>query len=167
MTFDWECYLSLSEAMMDKAEELKGDATQECLREAYLRSALSRFYYGVYGIAENILSRYIPKPHTHAFVFCEYESSPYKPVKKVGENLKRLWKYRKKADYDEEIKDSHDEIMDIEAVLDAADKANKKARNTVKQIKELESDGFLTSSTFSKERCEKHLVQSPTRTSPE
>lgn len=160
MDFNWECYLLLGEVMRDKAEELKGDIKQECLREACLRSALSRFYYGIYKMAENILSYYVPIPDkdTHAFVRCEYLTAPDKPVKKVGENLKRLWKCRIKADYDNEIKDWHEEVMNIEDIVSAVDKANKKARNTEKQIKQLNSDGFLTASTFSEERCEKYLA---------
>ena len=168
MGFNWECYISLAEMMENIAEELKGDTEQECMREACLRSALSRFYYGVFGIAENILSRYIRVPliDTHKFVICEYETAPDPQVQKVGENLKRLWGKRKKADYHDEMKDG-DKAMDIEDIADVVKRANKKASKTVKLIKELKSGGFISSSTFAEDRCPEKSAQSLTQTSSE
>ena len=87
-------------------------------------------------------------------MICEYESAPDQPVKKVGENLKRLWRTRKQADYDDEMKDERHKTMSLDDIASAVEKANQKARRTVTQIKELKSAGFISSSTFSEERCQ-------------
>lgn len=99
--FDWNQYLLLAEKLfyLRENEEFNG------LKEACLRSALSRAYYAVFCIARNYLidknGVRIPKEDTHKFVHMRYVNSLTKEEKKVGENLKQLWKKRKKADYDD------------------------------------------------------------------
>jgi uncharacterized protein (UPF0332 family) len=153
MSFDWESYLLLAEHLNDAAQELEGDANQEDLREAYLRSALSRFYYGVFCIAKNVLDDYVPVPkkNIHKFVICEYTTSPDSQVSKVGENLKRLMHKRGQADYENEI--DIRERDTYQSDFDAINATNKKARKLVQQIKMLKSDGSMSSLTFSEGRC--------------
>lgn len=168
MDFNWECYLSLAEALMNTAKELEGNTNtnQACLREAYLRSALSRFYYGVFCVAHNLLSKYvqIPRKDTHNFVICMYSTASDPQVQKIGNNLKRLWGTRKQADYDDEMKAGRDKIMSIKDIADEVDKANQKARNTMKQIKNLQSDALL--SFNNDDECRKISAQFLTQTFP-
>lgn len=97
MTFAWELYIQL-------ADELISHQRTSGLHEAYLRTAISRSYYGVFCIARNFLvSRKvaIPKVDTHKFVRDKYWTSPNRLEKKVGKGLRDLWIERKDADYDE------------------------------------------------------------------
>jgi uncharacterized protein (UPF0332 family) len=140
MGFDWGCYLSLAEVMNSIAEEPEDDATPEGFREACQRSAISRSYYGVFCAARNLLRKYvhkIPEVNTHKFVREKYLSCPDKHVQKVHANLLRLWGNRKIADYEDEM----DTDIDVKAV-------NNLASRTMKRIKKLESEAFLT---FSKD----------------
>lgn len=97
MTFDWKSYVQL-------ADELINYPRIVSIEEAYLRTSISRSYYGVFCIARNILIRRnvnIPFADTHKFVRLKYQNSPDKVEKKIGDSLKRLWKDRKNADYDD------------------------------------------------------------------
>jgi uncharacterized protein (UPF0332 family) len=168
MDFDWVCCLSLAEEMRDAAEKLQNDAEQQCLREAYLRSAISRFYYGVFCVARNLLDEYIddaPEEYTHKFVRCEYLKAEDKEVKKVGRYLDRLWGKRRQADYDDEII-SKGKILDVNDIAEEAKTANKEARNSIQQIRQLKFIAMLSSS-FNTERCEKYLAKFPVQTSLE
>ena len=97
MSFDWKLYVQL-------AEELITLHQTGGLQEACLRSALSRAYYGVFCTARNHLKGRginIPPVDTHKFVRKEYLTSSDKKDMEIGEHLKRLWKYRKDADYED------------------------------------------------------------------
>ncbi|MCI0602501.1 hypothetical protein L0156_05760 [bacterium] len=97
MSFPWKSYIDL-------AGELLNTANISAIQEAYLRSAISRSYYGVFGIARNYLIRNgvrIPFVDTHKFVSTQYQKSSVRTRKEIGEKLKRLWRERKTADYDE------------------------------------------------------------------
>jgi len=50
MSFDWRTYLQLADALIKHQ-------TATVPQEAYLRSAISRSYYGVFCIARNFLIR--------------------------------------------------------------------------------------------------------------
>jgi uncharacterized protein (UPF0332 family) len=136
MGFDWECYLSLAEVMNDIAEKQQDDGTPEGFREACQRSAISRSYYGVFCSARNLLRKYVPKipeVDTHKFVREKYLNCQDTYAQKVHDNLLRLWDDRKIADYENEM----DTEVDVEAVNDLA-------ARTMKRIKKLESEAFLT-----------------------
>ena len=63
MNFDWKLFVQL-------ANELINCQRTENLKEAYLRTAISRSYYGVFCIARNLLSTRgisIPPKDTHKF----------------------------------------------------------------------------------------------------
>lgn len=98
MRFNWELYIDLANTLINVAK------TQRTLEEAYLRSAMSRAYYGIFCIARNFLIRKgktIPKIDTHKFIRCEYQKSQNRVEKKIAKNLRRLWKERKDADYED------------------------------------------------------------------
>lgn len=100
MSFDWESYIQL-------ADELIRHKRTSSLHEAYLRSAISRSYYGVFCIARNLLIARkisVPRADTHKFVRTKYQKSLNKTEKKIGENLSRLWRERKDADYEDNAK---------------------------------------------------------------
>jgi len=98
MRFNWELYIDLANTLINVAK------TQRTLEEAYLRSAMSRAYYGIFCIARNFLIRKgktIPKIDTHKFIRYEYQKSQNRVEKKIAKNLRRLWKERKDADYED------------------------------------------------------------------
>lgn len=97
MSFDWKSYVQL-------ADELISYQRTSSLQEAYLRSAISRSYYGAFCIARNLLTSRgitIPRTDTHKFVRTEYQKSPTRTEKEIGDNLRRLWRERKEADYED------------------------------------------------------------------
>jgi len=98
MSFDWKSYLQLSEGL------IKCQATG--LEEACFRSAISRSYYAIFGIASNYLKSngvIIPPVDTHKSLRNEFKNSHDHTKKKIGQNLDRLWKDRKEADYNDAV----------------------------------------------------------------
>lgn len=96
MSFDWTLYIGL-------AQKLSNNCCYSDLREAYLRSSLSRSYYGSFGFSRNYLVQQginIPLIDTHKFVRERYINSKDKIEQKIGYDLKRLWKERLDADYE-------------------------------------------------------------------
>lgn len=97
MSFDWRLYVQL-------ADELIGYQRTSTLQEAYLRSAISRSYYGVFCIARNFLISKgvtISRVNTHKFVREQYWNSTDRAEKKIGKDLLGLWQERKDADYED------------------------------------------------------------------
>jgi len=96
MNFDWNLYIQL-------ADELINHQRTSGLHEAYLRTAISRSYYGVFCISRNFLASRgvtIPKVDTHKFVRDKYWKSPNRAERKIGKDLVDLWRERKDADYE-------------------------------------------------------------------
>ena len=97
MSFDWRLYIQL-------AGELINHQRIPMLQEAYLRSAMSRSYYGAFCIAGDLLTSRgvaIPRANTHTFVRTEYQNSPNRTDRAIGGHLSRLWRERKDADYND------------------------------------------------------------------
>lgn len=97
MSFDWKLYVQLA------AEMITYQRTAS-FREAYLRTAISRSYYGIFCIARNFLNGKginIPKVDTHKFVREQYLASQNRVERKIGDSLNRLWRRRKAADYED------------------------------------------------------------------
>lgn len=94
MSFDWRLYIQL-------ADELISSRQNTNLNDAYIRTALSRSYYGVYGIASNFIQTKfsLPSFNIHKFVIQKFESSSNYQERLIGSNLSKLWRRRKKADY--------------------------------------------------------------------
>ena len=100
MGFDWKLYIRLSDELITHQRDRK-------LKKAYLRTALSRYYYGVYGLACNLIKSEgitLPPIDKHKFVRNYYNYSSDFVRRKIGSNLSRLWKRRINADYDENAK---------------------------------------------------------------
>jgi len=98
MSFNWELYIQLADRLIYYQENAD-------LREAYLRSAINRCYYGIFCIARDHLiakNISIPRVDTHKFVRERYQRLPRNVEKKIAKNLRRLWKERKDADYENE-----------------------------------------------------------------
>lgn len=89
---------------IDLSDELIKHSNTSQLKEAYLRSAISRSYYGVFCLARNFLiftkGITIPPVDTHKFVREQYLKSSNIIEKKIGESMKALLHERKIADYD-------------------------------------------------------------------
>lgn len=100
MKFEWEQYICLACKLIKS-----GQFT--LFYKASLRSAISRSYYGVYGVAATYLLEYhadvpsIPDKDPHRFVRDKFQSSSNMGESKVGENMRRLWRGRKDSDYDD------------------------------------------------------------------
>jgi uncharacterized protein (UPF0332 family) len=97
MSFDWSEYLRV-------AKELAGSATPPANQEAKLRAAISRAYYAAFVKARNHLrdkqGHTIPKTgDAHRYVWEQFDLSPDPVRQTVAENLIRLRKYRRQADY--------------------------------------------------------------------
>ena len=115
MSFDWSSYIRLAEELINRADS-------GGLQEACFRSAISRAYYGVFCIARNSLkARRTSIPHidTHKFVREQYINSSDRVEKKIGVNLGRLWKDRKRSDYEDTAS------IDIKRVMTAIDLAKR------------------------------------------
>jgi uncharacterized protein (UPF0332 family) len=97
MSFDWSQYLNV-------AKELAGVATTPANQEAKLRAAISRAYYAAFINARNHLRdkerHSIPTTgDAHRYVSDQFDFSPDSVRKLVAEDLVRLRRYRKQADY--------------------------------------------------------------------
>lgn len=119
MSFNWASYIQL-------ADELIKHEGASSIQEAYLRSAVSRSYYGVFCIARNLLTAKgtsIPPVDTHKFVKNEYKKSKIKTEQKISENLQRLHRERKNADYE------NDTTFDANRAITAHELSNRILKN--------------------------------------
>ncbi|NOX63716.1 MAG: hypothetical protein GXP42_17465 [Chloroflexi bacterium] len=98
MSFDWTNYIRLAEALEREAGLFSDE-------EACLRSAISRAYYGAFGLARDvavsqdglILSR---SPKDHVRVIAHFRRSSQKTRRRIGLDLDRLRRVRNRADYE-------------------------------------------------------------------
>ncbi|MBQ2961608.1 HEPN domain-containing protein [Methanobrevibacter sp.] len=71
-------------------------------KEEYQRSAVGRFYYAAFGLVKNYYEenhhKTVPSNDGHSFLINELEKS-YGSEKSLGENLRKMRKYRNFADY--------------------------------------------------------------------
>lgn len=68
MSFNWELYIQLADELISCQEKVD-------LREAYLRSAMSRSYYGIFCIARNhLIAKNIPIPRVDTHKFADRKS---------------------------------------------------------------------------------------------
>ncbi len=110
MPFDWTRYIRL-------AEILKRDADSLADRESCLRSAISRAYYGAFGLAREMAVRggltltRSPRDHRNviehfrALEMGSQDPSQQAIYKKIALELDRLRAARNQADYDDRIPD--------------------------------------------------------------
>ncbi|HHT9124250.1 MAG TPA: hypothetical protein ACFYD6_00355 [Candidatus Brocadiia bacterium] len=92
MSFDWKDYVYLADNLLNQTGE------------SYLRSSISRAYYGVFCIARNRkgYKSYTGQDNIHWKVINEYKSSSNKNEQNIGRILDKLRKTRNDADYDED-----------------------------------------------------------------
>jgi uncharacterized protein (UPF0332 family) len=99
MSFDWQDYLTLAEALVRERGYL-------ALEDACLRSAISRAYYAAFVSARNFATArdgFIPC-HTgadHGRVKKHFKRSSDRARRQVGVELGRIWGHRTSADYDD------------------------------------------------------------------
>ncbi|MCL0073756.1 hypothetical protein M1O50_02565 [Dehalococcoidia bacterium] len=123
MSFDWESYIHLGDELVSYQQESD-------LQEAYLRSAMSCCYYGIFCIARNhLIARNLPIPRidTHKFVRERYQGLPRNVEKKIAKNLRRLWNERKVADYENQ---ADIDIQRAKAALDLS-------KRTLEQLRKI------------------------------
>lgn len=141
MSFDWYNYLTL-------AKSLKCSADARTIDEASCRASISRAYYAVYGLSCNYLCNIEKDQHLewavklgnkeirdmlldeyksfHSYViqkFKEPDSFDREDIKEIkleiAEELITLKRRRKKADYDDRIRNV---LSETEAAIDSAEK---------------------------------------------
>lgn len=95
MTFDWYKFYDVGNCMKNISE-----------KEEYQRSAVGRFYYAAFGLIKSYFEdKYhiiVPSNDSHSFLINELEKS-YGDEKVLGENLRKIRKFRNFADYDEKF----------------------------------------------------------------
>ena len=99
MNFDWAHYITL-------AEELEREAGKLADRDSCLRTAISRAYYGAFGLARRVaitqddltLTR---GPQVHREVISHFRNSSHRIRRQIGLDLDRLRRVRNQADYDD------------------------------------------------------------------
>ncbi|MBI5208125.1 MAG: HEPN domain-containing protein [Candidatus Firestonebacteria bacterium] len=98
MSFNWQEYITLANNL------IKNPCSGN--EESYYRSAISRAYYGVFGIAKMFVIKSgvsLPPQNTHQFLINNYKNSSDSVRKKIGKNLDSLRRDRNKADYEDNI----------------------------------------------------------------
>jgi uncharacterized protein (UPF0332 family) len=91
MSFDWKDYVHLAEDLLNRPEE------------SYLRSAISRAYYGVFCIARNRKGhKEFAGSNVHWTVINEYKNSSDRNERNIGRILDNLRRSRNDADYNED-----------------------------------------------------------------
>lgn len=103
MSFDWTLYIDLAQALVRQADGFAD-------KEACLRSAISRAYYGAFGLAREtaVLRHQFQLQHTaqdHANLIRHFRQSSFKAIKQIGVNLDRLRRVRNRADYENQFRD--------------------------------------------------------------
>lgn len=98
MSFNWDSYIQLASDLIHHQKTLS-------INKAYLRTAMSRSYYGVFCIARDILISkgwQMPIYGVHKFVREEYQKCPKRIGEigyKIAKDLLKLWQGRIDADY--------------------------------------------------------------------
>jgi len=98
MSFCWKDYIDLSHTLISSSKN-------NTLEKAYLRTAVSRAYYGIFCIARNYLrdkrNIQIPSLSTHEFVINKFKYSNDLKETLIGNYLGSLRDERNKADYED------------------------------------------------------------------
>ncbi len=123
MSFDWRHYLTLAEYLFDNAGTLPDE-------QACYRSVASRAYYAVFCLARNYVR---DNDDTHIEMHQELQdylkrNRHNRARCKIGNQLKRLHQIRKKADYDDSLR---------EPPVNTASKALAQARKILEGIDQL------------------------------
>ena len=91
MAFNWDKFYDVGLCMQRISQ-----------KEEYQRSATGRFYYAAFGLVkeyyEEKYKKQVPSLDAHSFLINELEKS-YGDEKRLGENLRKMRKYRNFADY--------------------------------------------------------------------
>ena len=96
MSFDWHLYIQQAAVLLVRYDQ------NTSLREASLRTSISRAYYGAFCLARNHLAATgvrIPKTDVHTFVRNAHRRSGTKAGKVIAIQLRRLRRRRNGADY--------------------------------------------------------------------
>jgi uncharacterized protein (UPF0332 family) len=128
MTFDWEDYLRLAEALLRERSRLAPE-------EACLRSAISRAYYAAFASVRNFARQreglFLGKSGSvHKSLVEHFKCSPDRVRKQVGNDLNRIRGCRASADYDDIFKDPRGP----RSLLDAAEASLTWAREILKTL---------------------------------
>lgn len=117
--FDWMEFLNL-------AGELSEDTTFHCARDARLRSAISRAYYAAFHKAKTtVLPAREAGFGSHQQIIDSLQESDDPARRQLGVDLARLKGNRKKADYDDVVRNIpalvEDSLLGAQELIDAFD----------------------------------------------
>jgi len=109
MSFNWNLYILLAGTLIKKHKK-KTD-------EHYFRTAISRAYYGAFGVTVALLESYgytLPEQDTHKEFINKLKTigkdrESRKASRKMSLDFQRLWNDRKSADYDSITIFDHDQ----------------------------------------------------------
>jgi len=98
VAFDWQTYVVIARELFECEKEA-------CNEQAYLRTAISRAYYGIHNISYRFLTLKkgiaIDGKRKHKQTFMSLKASHIAAEKELGERLKTLYDGRLLADYDD------------------------------------------------------------------
>jgi uncharacterized protein (UPF0332 family) len=91
MTFEWIDYIKLSQILLKTNQE------------SYLRSSISRAYYGAFCLARKKIGYSHKSSNVHSEVIASFKKNNNIYYKKIGKNLDELRRARNNSDYNENI----------------------------------------------------------------
>ncbi|WP_458404121.1 hypothetical protein [Methanobrevibacter sp.] len=120
--FDWKKFIDLGNKLLNEQDE------------EYVRTAIGRFYYGLFGVLRRYLINVRHKYYllskgawVHASVYVELKNSDDINERQVSKILNKLRKVRNQSDYDSHLDIFHfvkfiaDNKKDLEIAFDAID----------------------------------------------
>ncbi|MTJ08398.1 HEPN domain-containing protein [Anabaena sp. UHCC 0204] len=137
MNFNWSSYLEVAEILFQEVRSSSGQEMDFSLKEAKIRSSISRAYYSAFCLARNYLrdiERDSELQHqrndVHKYVIDKLFKSEIKELRNLSDELRTLRRMRNTVDYD-------DKIINPYILLTNADKALNRANKIIKLLEEL------------------------------
>lgn len=117
MSFQWKHFFNVADALTSSNNPAA--PSSDDLREAFLRTAIGRFYYSAFGEAYLYVASNVEQPpqeverssKKHQWVVEQLESHSDPTIRSAGQRLKTLRRYRNQADYEARIQRSTPERM--------------------------------------------------------
>ncbi|TAE60432.1 MAG: HEPN domain-containing protein [Nostocales cyanobacterium] len=129
MNFNWLSYLKVAEILLQEENSSSSQETNLSLKEAKIRSSISRAYYSAFCLARNYL-RDIEKDselqnlttNVHKYVINKLLEAENRELRELGEDLRTLRKMRNSVDYDDKTKNCYILFTNAEESLNIASK---------------------------------------------
>ncbi|HLP91467.1 MAG TPA: HEPN domain-containing protein [Nostocaceae cyanobacterium] len=106
MNFDWSSYLEIAQILYDEVINTSNQENSASIKEAKIRSAISRAYYSAFCLTRNYLRDFegytdlaTRTKGVHEYVISELQNSTQQDFINLGNYLDRLRSLRVEADY--------------------------------------------------------------------